>query len=480
MSMRSPWLCAVLLGSIALFLLPACSDSSDVGLGVGPRSDSLGGGQPQTLGVLPAAVDTTQEVPITGENSREPPVRSDWRFLVGRVQDPVTTPSLQVEAEGYVDFAGRSSLPDAIAAASDADSLTAELRLPVTYVHGIGNAAMPVDVYDLSDEAAMDSARASETFPADMTGPASVDAAEITPTDSLVTIELRQDWIEQNLAVLQNTGDGGLSFEEEFSGFKIVAPNSQAVVGFSSTDATLRLTHVADTVSAEYTALKTFTHVEQQNEVTPPSGYELLRGGVGTGLAMEWAYGEAEFQTEVESSAPGSPPIIDSLPVDTSAAVPLNRAELLVPVDTAELNRRTGADFSRPLPNGYRIVATRHPDPSTPSCSNIFNVIGLATGDRACSLPLVSSAAPGAALVGNDYAFPLFDQTFRRVSGASEAPQPPPFTTFRVFVADRASTGGSGSTLQPGLPTTVPVLVPARAASADPGPPRATLTVTPL
>jgi hypothetical protein len=473
MSMRFSWLCAVLVGGAALFSLSACSDSSDVGLGVGPEADSLGGGEPQTVDVLPALLDTTREVPLTGDNNRESPARSNWRFLVGAVEDPVTTPALHVEAHGYLDVAGRSSLPDEIATAA-ADSLTAELRLPVTYLHGMSEAPIAVEVYDLSEEAVMDSARADASFPADMGMPVSVDSAQVTPTDSLATIQLRPGWVADNLSVLKNTSNEGDSFEENFPGFKIVAPNSEAVVGFSSLNSALRLTYVPDTLTADYAALKSATHIDQHTTVSAPDGYTLLEGGAGVGLALEWAYGEADIRDEVDATSADHPPRLDSLPTNTTTS----RAEIQVPVDTVAMNNRTASpNFSRPLPNGYRVLATRRPDADTPTCSSIFGVLGLALDEKTCALPLVSTAAPGAALVGNEYALSLFERSFQRIRADDRSL----FTTFRVFIADRSSpSDGSGPTLQSGLPTTVPVLVPDRTAGGLPGPPRATLTVTPL
>lgn len=470
--MRLSWLCAVLVGGAALFSLSACSDSSDVGLGVGPEADSLGGGEPQTVDVPPAHLDTTREVPLTGDNNRESPARSNWRFLVGAVEDPITTPALHVEAHGYLDVAGRSSLPDEIATAV-ADSLTAELRLPVTYLHGVSDAPIAVEVYDLSEEAVMDSARADASFPADMGMPASVDTAQISPTDSLVTIRLRPDWVADNLPVLQNTSNNGESFEENFPGFKIVAPNSEAVVGFSSLNSALRLTY-ADTLTADYAALKSATHIEQHTAAPAPDGYTLLQGGAGVGLALEWVYGSADIRSKISDTPAGQRPRLDSLPTTATTS----RAEIQVPVDTVAMNdRTTNPDFSRPLPNGYRVLATRRPDANTPTCSSIFGVLGLAPDDETCALPLVSTAAPGAALVGNEYALSLFERSFQRIRAGDSSL----FTTFRVFIADRSSPdAGSGTTLQPGLPTTVPVLVPDRTADGAPGPPRATLTVTPL
>ena len=442
MSLRSSWLPALLIGCALLVSLTACSDSSDVGLGVG--SDPLQGGEPSTIDVTPTTRDTTV-APITGDNVQERPrSQNAWRFLVGTVDDP-TPGTGTVETEGYVDFAGRSSIPSDIDSA-DPDSLTAELRLTTDYLHGRSSGPVNVEVYDLTDEATMDSARATERFEA-ASSPASVSGAQINPSDSLVTIQLQQSWINENLPTLSNTGNDGADFEEAFHGFKIVAPNSEAVVGFSSSNTALRLRRIAsgDTTTADYSGLKTFTHVEQTNAGDPPSGYRLMQDGVGTGLAMEWNF--------------------DENPLDTLESAPLNRAEIFVPNDTSALETRP--DFERPQPQGYRIIATRAS--GAPSCSAVRSVV-LSDANEACILPLDPSAAPGAALVPDNVSFPTFQQSLRRVREG----QSPIFTTFRVSIADRENTSvNQAATIQPGLPTTLPVLVPVDG-------PRATLTVTPL
>ena len=464
--MRSSWLYAVLLGGATLLSLSACSDSTSVGLGVGP--DSLQGGQPITLDV-PASLDTTRTSPITGTNFRQSPSRSTWRFLVGVVDDPIPGTGV-IEAEGYVDFVGRSALPSEIRDASNADSLSAELRLRTTYLHGNPEEPVAVDIYDLTAEAEMDSARATASFSANEMNPVSVDTATFAPRDSLVTIELRDSWINEHLSTLQDTTDDGGGFENNFSGFKIVAPNSEAVVGFSASSATLRLTYEPDTTNADYAALKTFTHIEyREMPSSPPSNYELMQGGIGIGLTMDWAYGEKEIDSGETT--------IDSLPADESRVLPLNRAEIFVPADTLALDDFPGSNFVRPRPLGFRMVATRSNE-DVPSCTVIFRSRGLEVGNRGCEVPLAPSAAPGAALVSDNFAFPVFQESFRRVREG----QSPLFTTYRVQVADRETIPGSAlTTTQLGLPSTVPVLIQRPSLSQEePGPPRATLTVTPL
>jgi hypothetical protein len=448
------WVCAVLIGGAALLSLSACSDSTDVGLGVGPGSDSLEGGKPVTVDVLPD-LDTTRTPPITGENFRRASSRSTWRVLTGIVDDPIPGTGT-IETEGYVDFAGRRTLPSQIISADNADSLAAELRLTTNYLHGASGEPMEVKVYNLTAEAEMDSARANAGFDADETDPASVTTAQIIPTDSLVTIELRQSWIDEHLTTLQDTSDGGSGFEDNFSGFKIIAPNSEAVVGFSAANAALRLTHTPDSVTADYPALKTFTHIEQRNVTASPSDdYELMVGGIGVGLTMNWNF--------------------DENPLDSLATAPLNRAEIFVPADTLAMADFPGSNFVRPLPNGYRVIATRTSDASP--CTAVRLPVFSRTNE-ACVLPLLPSAPRGVALVSDNVAFPIFQQSFQRVRNGRS----PLFRTYRVRVADRDSASvDQASTIQPGLPSTLPVLIQRPSSTqGEVAPPRATLTVTPL
>ncbi len=454
MSMRSSWLPALLVGGVLLVSFTACTDSSDVGLGV---DSGLQGGSPSTLDVTPDVRDTTV-APITGitrdSAQGRPPAQSQnqgaWRFLVGKVDDPTPGTGV-VTADGYVDFAGPDDLPEDLQDANP-DALTAELRLTTDYLHGDSSETMDVEVYDLMSEADMDSARSTASFDA-APSPVSVETATINPSDSLVTIRLKASWISGNIGTLR-----GSDFEEAFYGFKIVAPSSEAVVGFSSSTASLRLRTGSgdDATTADYPSLKTFTHVERTGAGAPPSGYRLMQGGVGKGLAMEWDFGKS--------------------PLDTLESAPLNQTNIFVPNDTSALDSLDSAEnasnFERPQPQGYRIIATR--SSGAPSCPAVGSVRFSST-DEACVLPLVPSAAPASALVPDDVARSTFQQSLQRVRDD----QSPVFTTFRVHVADRENTSvNQAATVQPGLPTTLPVLVPN--GGTEPGPPRATLTVTPL
>jgi hypothetical protein len=452
MSVRSSWVVAVFLSGVALFL-SGCGDSSDVGLGVGPDSDSLEGGQPVTFNVNPE-LDTTSLVPRTGRDLT-PSLGGDaptWRFLVGRVDDPLTGES-GTDAEGYMDVSPPASLPGRISSA-DPDSIAAELRLNPNYVHGDTASSVDIEVLELAEEAAMDRARADTSFPVGSPatdGPASI---RPNPDDSLVTISLSDAWVEDRLDDLQQDS------LDAFFGFKLTTGSSEdAVVGFAAGSSSLRLVHRGDSTTAEYSAIKAFTHVERTGPpASPPdtASHRLLQDGVGAGLKMRWDF--------------------DDSPLDTLNTDPLNRAQIFVPVDTTAMKAEAGpSTFVRPaFPKGFRVIATRESAPGTPPCSAV-RAATFSEDGRECALPLVPSAAPGAALVSNEIAFPTFDRSFQRTRNG----QPPVFEDVRLFVADREDASGNPrSTIQPGLPTTLPILV--ATGGGDPGPPRATLTVTPL
>lgn len=440
MRMRYSLFCAALL-TCSLLFFPACDDSSDVGLGVGP--DSLAGGTPHTLEIAPDSHSITTEPPLTGRHLEQ----GTWRFLAGRVEElPATPNSYTIEAEGYIDFRGLPSLPEEIESA-DADDLSAELRLPRRYLHGDTSSTLDLRVFDLSEEADMSQATADTTFAAEAEP---IQNSSISPTDSLITIDLPSSWVDTHLDVLQNVEDDGEAFEEEFHGFKLTAPEGNVVVGFSSTEATLRLTHEPDTITADFQGFKTFTHVDPSSPSFSSQEHVLLQDGIGRGLSMEWNF--------------------DTPPLDTLTSTPLNRAEFYIPVDTTALAASVdNSDFVRPPAQGFRITATQAPN--APSCSQVAT---FALSNTECLLPLIPEEAPHAARVGNDTAFPIFEVSLLET---------PVFTEYRIEVADRASTDiDPTETVNPGLPSVLPVLIPRPESPEDGSPdgPRAIITVTQL
>jgi hypothetical protein len=429
------------LGGLLFLSLAACSDPASVGSTLGP--DSLSGGDPEIRNVVPTTLDTSRTPPLTGfrEAASLPGQpggqQRSWRMLTGEVDDPIGG---VLDAEGYIDFRGTASRPSGI---SDApvDSLNAELRLTRTYLHGDTTSTLEVQLFDLAGPADMGRAPADTSF-ATEAAPIRAGAYTVSPTDTLVTLPLPSSWIEKHQTALQDS----TSFPDgRFDGFRLTTTAGNAVVGFEHGSATLRLTTSSDTVDFE--SEQTFTHIERSQ--VPPSGSDrrLLQAGVGVGLEMDWAGGR-----------------IDSL---ADANTLLNRVEISVPVDTTLL-APTDPDFVRPLPTGYRILASRTEGALSCRQLNLFAVN--ASGSR-CVFPTVPAWVPGEARVNSDRAFPTFDQWFT---------QEAPLTRFRAEVVGRASTSlNAQETARRGLPSTVPVLVKTEAADPD-ALPRAILTVTPL
>lgn len=439
MNLRLSWLCAFVVGGFVLLTFSACDDSSSAGFGVGP--DSLRGGVPQTIDVVPS-LDTTKAAPQTGIQV-QPTSSTNWRFLVGRVDDPIGG---TITANGYVDFLGRTDLP-ALLYEADSDSISAELRFFTTYVHGDTLSSTEVRILELSQEADMTGARADSSFEAGGV----VTSTSISPTDSLVTIDLPQSWLSETLSTLRDTSDEGSAFQDAFHGFKLAANGGNAVMGFSSANFTLRLEHKSDsTIAADYVGFKTFTHIERAEVPTPPPDRFLLQDGVGIGLAMNWKF--------------------DENPLDSLKNSPLNRAEIYVPADTTTLQENSGAaSFVRPLAGGFRVLATRASGSNAPRCADV-GTAQVTDSDSVCAVPINPQAAPGTALVPNSAAFPIFETSLL---------QGPVFTKYRLFVADLASTSNTQATVNLGPPSTLPVLIP-RPSAPNFDSPRVTLTVTPL
>lgn len=434
--MPSARLAAALLCGAVLLSVVSCSDPASVGTGLGP--DSLSGGDPEPRTLVPSSLDTARVPPLTGFVAS--PLNQDrsWRFLTGTVDDPIAGP---IEAEGYIDFVGSEARPSTFQDLP-ASAFDAQLRLRRAYLHGDTTSTLTVQLYDLAGNADMDRAPADTAFAAEAM-PVRPEAYSVSPTDTLVSLSLPDAWVEEHIATLK---DSARFDDGSFDGFRLTATGGNVVVGFEHGSATLRLASESDTV--DFRSEKTFTRIEQG---TPPSLAEdrlLLLDGVGTGLSMAWSDGQ-----------------IDSL---AAANVVLNRAEISVPVDTSLLLPPDGSNFVRPLPTGYRVLATR--TEGAPSCG-AFQLFALTqTGDQ-CIFPTEPVWVPEAARPVPDRTFAIFDRWF--VDGA-------PFSRFRMEVTARASSDLSGQeTARRGLPSTTPVLIRTDAADVE-ALPRAIFTVTPL
>lgn len=439
--MMYPRALSALLCGVALLWFTACSDLTGVGAGVGP--DSLHGGQATVLDITPSTIETEETPPRTGlRDGPAPPGGSaqQWRFLMGRVDDPVGG---TIEAEGYVDFLGASIPPQSIQNA-DVDSLGVELRLKRTYIHGDTSKALEIELFDLAEEADMNGARADTSF---ATESRPIDSYSVSSTDSVLTFSLPQSWINEHASTLQDTTE----FEDDLHGFKLEGSASNAaVVGFEHREANLRVTTSSDTL--DYESLKSFTHTSRLSDPSPPENRVLVQDGVARRLVMAWDF--------------------DRPALDTLKNTPLTRAEITVPVDTVSLDAsldEVPSSFVRPRVNGYRILATRAED--APECVQLPDTRQFPRSSDTCILYTNPQWTPDAARTTPQIAYTIFEEALLNT---------PIFTRLRVEAAHRPNPEISPrSTVQRGLPTTLPFLVPT-AEREDMDAPHATLTVTPL
>ena len=432
-------LAAALLCGAVLLSVVSCSYPASVGTELGP--DSLSGGDPEIQSIVPSSLDTARVPPLTGFAGSPLGQDRTWRFLAGQVDDPLAGP---IEADGYIDFFGGEDRPSTFEDLP-ADSFDVELRLRRSYLHGDTTSTLAVQLYDLDGNADMARAPADTTFASEM-APVRPETYSVAPTDTLVALSLPDAWVEEHIATLK---DSARFDDGSFDGFRLTTTGGDAVVGYEHGTATLRMASESDTV--DFQVEKTFTHVERGQ---PPDDLAedrlLLQDGAGVGLSMAWTDGG-----------------IDSL---ADANVLLNRAQISVPVDTSLLVPPEGSDFVRPLPSGYRLLATRAETENAPSCAAL-RLFERPQQPGQCIFPTVPQWVPEAARPVADRTFPVFDRWF--VDRA-------PLSRFRMEITARASSTPSGrETALRGIPSTTPVVIRTDAPTEE-ALPRAILTVTPL
>lgn len=295
---------AVLVCSTLLLTVMGCDDPSNVGLGVG---DDLGGGTPTTLELTPTSFAADSIRDVTGNSNR---------ILAGQVTDPIAG---RITATGYIDL-GRAS--DPTPGFVEGPVRTAELRLFPNYVYGDTVDTVTMGLYEMNAEWPS-SGLASDTTLIGFSGNL-ITEFSFTPTDSVVTVEMPDAWIQANDEVLRDTST---AFVDRFHGFRIApitGAGNNAVVGFNRLNSQLRAT--SDVTPAMFTAIKTFSGLEQQ-DATVPKGRFLLQDGLGSGVTFTF-----------------------TLP-DSLTDAPLNRAAIQLTADTTAL----GAT----LPNNQNFIRPR-------------------------------------------------------------------------------------------------------------------------
>jgi hypothetical protein len=290
------------LALCGLLFFAACEDPSGVGIGlIGDRVDA-----PQSLSVTPG-IDQRTIPSITGNATR---------FLAGRVQDPLLGTSTAI---GQVDFGGVASVP---AGFRDGPVTEAVLLLVPNYVYGDTLGPITLRLRNLESEWQAVNARSDTRL--SLGAPVlefSFNPLDYIGADSLIRLELPLDWVAayENVLLSEN-------FVDVFHGFALEHVHGNTVVGFLRAGTQLVVTAGEGPVS--YPAGKTLTTIDHNATGSPIHDQQhlILHNGVGR---------VADIGIELG---------------DVNNAV-LNRASIILQVDTLLTQQFTPASFVRPQVN---------------------------------------------------------------------------------------------------------------------------------
>ncbi|WP_157621256.1 DUF4270 family protein [Salisaeta longa] len=419
---RALW--TVVACATLLLAANACDSSSTIGLGVGP--DSLRGGDPVELTVPVRNMQDTTLQPAVTSGLTLPIGTSINRVVAGRVDDPVIGITT---AQGYVDFSAPRVYPPGYASdVTEIQSVTLELE--PNYVYGDTTQPVELTVFDTAAEWSADSLRADTT----LGRLGEITTLTYNPSDTLVTVDFPQSWIDANEPVLTDTSD---SFANRFNGIALTHASGNAVVGFQRATAVLRVRTQVDTLA--FTGRKVFSGVSYAEDGTLPQGRALLQQTTGQAAVFSLPKDEA--------------------PLDTLGQAPVNRARIVLPVDTLTFDRNTPMGFVRPAPNAFVLVARLAE--GAPLCTEL----GLSFFDaNSCAIPLVrldEGLVAGTIQATGGLPTATLENLFERI-----AQDGPLFTRYRVQVAS--------SQVAPN------VLLLTTPQSTNAPVPRAELVVTPL
>ncbi len=289
-------ICCYLL--LSLLIVAACTDpTSDVGLDLLGESTN-----PRTKTALSKSFSSSSLVDITGAAPR---------VLVGAADDPLTG---QVEASGFLDFAGQFS-----GASSDAIS-EVQLRLARNYDFGDTTGVFQFSLHQVLTEWDQSGLKADTVL---TIGPEIINV-NVTTRDTLITIDLPTTWIDANESVLRSD-----NFGSEFYGFALVDNDSEQVAGFNSVSTTLVVTSTSGPTT--FIVSSTYTKIERKTEPDPPNDLVLFQDGAGPAIALD-------FELEDFSN------------------LPINGAVLTFSANTVA-SQNAPPNFVRPLSRRLQLVA---------------------------------------------------------------------------------------------------------------------------
>ncbi|PEN13897.1 hypothetical protein CRI94_07520 [Longibacter salinarum] len=319
---------AALLSGALLLSLSACDDSSTVGLGVG-GPDSLADGRPTAVSALPDTFDTFTSVDVTSQVATSPDSipSNGHRILVGTVTDPLVG---TIATRGHIDF----RQPANIGGFESIEGIN--LVLQTEYRYGDTTGVQTIDVREADMEI-------ESGWTADEEGISVgnvLTSFNLAAEDTVVTVPLPSNWVDLNGPRFFSTSSGNNAYDALFEGLVLTTQSGNRVTGFDRESSFLEIAYRPDSASQdtiEFTGAKSFTHIERTSTASTPPGRKLLLDGIGTGLVTSF-----DFSAE---------------PFASLGLVPVNRAELNLPIDSTTVSQSTPANFVRPDPEGLFLRA---------------------------------------------------------------------------------------------------------------------------
>lgn len=272
----------------------ACEDPSSVGLGlVGDDS-----GQPITQAIEMTTFQASDDSGIIDNNGE---------VFVGMVEDPTLGTTV---ATGYLDFQSNTTLTTAY---RNGTIERAFLRLQTSYMYGDTLSQMTIAVHEVLREFTGIGSN-QDSIPE--VGP-ELFQFDISPTDSLIDVELPESWVMDRDSDLRATNFGTL-----FPGFQLVPVSGNAVISFlNNTTADAGIYGVVGSDSVRYRAIKSISQFQKTAEGVVPENLLPFQNGVGPKITFSFDFGNLED-------------------------VALNRIAVRIPQDTLAFD--TPANFFRP------------------------------------------------------------------------------------------------------------------------------------
>lgn len=280
---------------IALAILTAaCDDPSSAGLEFVDDDEA----RPTVAVENPTVVES--ESGIREETGQAP------RVLTGTVSDPI---SGTVSGTGYLDFSEPADPPSVF---RNGPVTEVELRLVRSYVYGDTLSAGMLTLNNM-DETWTSTGVAADS---QLTSGGEAMTIAFATSDTVVSVPLPQAWIDEYGDRLSAAGSDTL-----FHGFELVSTGTNAVVGYASSSAVLRVVSGGETI--EFPVNRQLTTVQRLTSPSVPADRLLIQDTAGPGVAIGFDLSDNELDTAI-----------------------LNRGEIHVTVDTLSMGDE--GSFVRP------------------------------------------------------------------------------------------------------------------------------------